>query len=41
MMATPQVGTEASAREINMLVQLYQLAHGARIEPDGRWTVVK
>jgi hypothetical protein len=39
-MASPQVGTEASVREINMLVQLYRLPHGARIAPDGTWKVL-
>jgi hypothetical protein len=41
LMASPQVGTDASMREINMLVQLYRLPHGARIEPDGTWRVVR
>jgi hypothetical protein len=40
LMASPQVGTEASVREINMLVQLYRLPHGARIAPDGTWKVL-
>jgi hypothetical protein len=40
-MGSPPVGIEASPREINMLVQLYRLPHGTRIEPDGTWKVVK
>jgi hypothetical protein len=39
-MSAPMVGTAASQREINLLVQLYKLPHGARIDPDGSWTVV-
>ena len=27
--------------EINLLVQLYKLPHGARIDPDGTWRVVQ
>ena len=41
LMAAPQTGPEASAREINMLVELYKLPHGAQIKPDGRWAVVR
>jgi hypothetical protein len=41
LMSAPMVGTSASQREINMLVQLYRLPHGARIEPDGTWRVVQ
>ena len=41
LMGSPPVGTEASPREINMLVQLYRLPHGAHIEPDGAWKVVR
>lgn len=41
LMASPPVGTDASTGEINMLVQLYRLPHGARIEPDGTWRVVR
>src|SRR4029078_11046870 len=41
LMGSPPVGIEASPREINMLVQLYRLPHGTRIEPDGTWKVVK
>ena len=41
LMASPPVGTDASRREINMLVQLYRLPHGASIEPDGTWRVVR
>jgi hypothetical protein len=41
IMGAPMVGTTASQREINMLVQLYRLPHGARIEPDGTWKVVQ
>ena len=33
-------GIRASAREINMLIQLYRLPHGTHIEPDGSWRVV-
>jgi hypothetical protein len=40
-MASPPVGTDASSREINMLVQLYRLPHGAHINPDGTWSVVR
>jgi hypothetical protein len=41
LMSAPMVGTTASQREINMLVQLYHLPHGARIEHDGTWKVVQ
>jgi hypothetical protein len=41
IMAAPQIGTGASPREINMLVALYNLPHGASIKPDGTWTVVR
>jgi hypothetical protein len=41
LMSAPMVGTTASQREINMLVQLYRLPHGARIETDGTWRVVQ
>jgi len=41
LMSAPIVGTTATRREINMLVQLYRLPHGARIEADGRWIVVQ
>jgi hypothetical protein len=41
LMGAPMVGTTASQREINMLVQLYRLPHGVRIEPDGMWRVVQ
>ena len=41
LMGAPMVGPTASQREINMLVQLYRLPHGARIEPDGAWRVVQ
>ena len=41
LMSAPIVGTTASQREINILVQLYRLPHGARIEPDGTWRVVQ
>ena len=34
-------GSRASSREINMLVELYRLPHGAHIEPDGTWRVVQ
>ena len=40
LMSAPMVGTTASQREINMLVQLYRLPHGTRIETDGTWRVV-
>ena len=40
LMGAPIVGTTASQREINLLVQLYRLPHGARIDPDGSWRVV-
>jgi hypothetical protein len=40
LMGAPMVGTTASQREINMLVQLYRLPHGTRIESDGTWRVV-
>jgi hypothetical protein len=40
LMSAPMVGTAASQREINLLVQLYRLPHGARIDPDGSWRVV-
>jgi hypothetical protein len=41
LMSAPMVGTTASRRDINMLVQLYRLPHGARIEADGTWSVVQ
>jgi len=41
LMSAPTVGTTASQREINMLVQLYKLPHGARIDVDGSWRVVQ
>lgn len=41
LMGSPIVGTTASQREINLLVQLYRLPHGARLEPDGTWRVVQ
>ena len=41
LMGAPMVGMTASQREINFLVQLYRLPHGARIEPDGSWKVVQ
>jgi len=41
LMSAPSVGTTASQREINMLVQLYKLPHGARIDVDGSWRVVQ
>jgi hypothetical protein len=41
LMSAPMVGTTASQRDINMLVQLYQLPHGAHIEHDGSWKVVQ
>jgi hypothetical protein len=40
LMSAPMVGTTASQREINMLVQLYRLPHGAQIAADGTWRVV-
>ena len=40
LMSSPMVGATASQREINMLVQLYRLPHGARIASDGTWRVV-
>jgi hypothetical protein len=41
VMSAPMVGTTASQREINILVQLYRLPHGARIDADGSWKVVQ
>jgi len=41
LMSSPIVGTMASQREIDILVQLYRLPHGTRIEPDGTWRVVQ
>ena len=41
LMSSPTVGTTASQREINLLVQLYRLPHGTRIESDGTWKVVQ
>jgi hypothetical protein len=32
-------GTQASQREIRMLVELYRLPHGAKVAPDGTWAV--
>lgn len=40
LMSAPMVGSTASQREINMLVQLYRLPHGAQIASDGTWRVV-
>lgn len=40
LMSSPMVGSTASQREINMLVQLYRLPHGAQIAADGTWKVV-
>jgi hypothetical protein len=40
LMSSPSVGSNASQREINMLVQLYRLPHGAQIASDGTWRVV-
>ncbi len=40
LMSAPTVGTTASQREINMLVQLYRLPHGTQIATDGAWRVV-
>ena len=39
LMSSPLIGITASQREIAMLTQLYRLPHGARIAPDGAWTV--
>jgi len=41
LMSSPMVGITASQREINILVQLYKLPHGTRIESDGTWKVVQ
>jgi len=41
LMSSPSVGTTASQREIDLLVQLYRLPHGTRIESDGTWRVVQ
>jgi hypothetical protein len=41
LMSAPISGTTASQREINMLVQLYRLPHGARIDADGSWRVAQ
>jgi hypothetical protein len=41
LMGAPPEGVGASSREINMLVQLYALPHGARVAADGTWAVVK
>ena len=40
LMGAPMVGSSASQREINMLVQLYRLPHGAQIASNGTWQVV-
>jgi hypothetical protein len=40
LMSAPMVGSTASQREINMLVQLYRLPHGAQIASDGTWRVI-
>jgi hypothetical protein len=40
-MSAPMVESTASQREINMLVQLYRLPHGTRVDPDGGWKVVE
>jgi hypothetical protein len=32
---------EATAREVNMMRELYRLPHGARVQSDGTWQVVK
>jgi predicted Zn-dependent protease len=41
LMGAPMVGMNATQRDINILVQLYRLPHGAHIEPDGTWRVVQ
>jgi hypothetical protein len=41
LMSSPSVGTTASQREIDLLVQLYRLPHGTRIESDGTWRVAQ
>jgi hypothetical protein len=41
LMSAPMVGTSASPREINLLVQLYRLPHGTRIDSDGSWRVIQ
>jgi len=41
VMGAPMVGTTATQRDINLLVQLYTLPHGARIDADGTWRVVQ
>jgi hypothetical protein len=41
LMGAPMVGMTASSREINILVQLYRLPHGTRIDTDGSWRVVQ
>jgi hypothetical protein len=41
LMSVPMAATTASQREINMLVQLYRLPHGTRIEADGSWRVAQ
>ena len=41
LMSSPSVGTTASKREIDLLVQLYRLQHGTHIESDGTWRVAQ
>jgi hypothetical protein len=40
LMSSPMVGSTASQREIDILVQLYRLPHGTQIASDGTWRVV-
>ena len=41
LMRAPMVGSTASQREINMLVQLSRLPHGAQIASSGTWRAVQ
>jgi hypothetical protein len=41
LMASPMIGSTATQRDINLLVQLYRLPHGTTIGPDGTWRVVQ
>jgi len=34
-------GSQATVREINMLVELYRLPHGTHIDADGTWKVIR
>lgn len=41
IMSPTGASLNASPRELALLQQLYRLPHGARVEPDGSWSVVR